>query len=661
MTTVLEQRIASFAKWRAGMISGIEFYKSWLDANGIADIQQSVRIYDLIESLKHDRMTLAFIAELSRGKTELINAMLFGHCKRRVLPSDVGRTTMCPTEIFHDPSQPPYVRLLPIETRRRNETVTALKRSPVEWIKVDFDPASETSLIEALKSLVQTKSVSKQDAMALGLYDHAAAEVTTLKLSDPAEVEIPAWRHALVNYPHPLLTGGLTVLDTPGLNALGTEPELTMSMIPNAHAAVFMLAVDTGVTRSDMEVWKTHIAPRVPRRLAVLNKIDLLWDDIKTEEEIATTIDRQVQSTASLLGLPTASVLPVSAQKALAARIRGDGGLLAASGIERFEHLLAEEIIPAKQEIMRTAIEHELGVMVETSRQVIVTQFNAARAEHQNLIDLTGKNKSVAQAMLTRLENDRANLELMAARFNASAVQMRQRGEALLRNLSAEALDQLLNTDRQYIEGAWSTAGLIKNMEGLFEHFTAQSNRLARYSNELMELVEGTYTHFHEKAGFERLSSPALNLEKHALAMHQLKEATAEFCHHPKQILTEKHWLVPIFYSSMVAEARDIFELTRNDAQRWLRNALNPLGATIKEHESQLARRVENLHKLKNNLHLADARLRQIEQQMHTIKQQYERLLDIKKNMATPSAHANPHVVGGESAPANDAAHAHAA
>src|SRR5690606_5679828 len=48
MNTLLEARIASFAKWRADMISGIEFYKSWLDANGVADIQQSLRIYDLI-------------------------------------------------------------------------------------------------------------------------------------------------------------------------------------------------------------------------------------------------------------------------------------------------------------------------------------------------------------------------------------------------------------------------------------------------------------------------------------------------------------------------------------------------------------------------------------------------------------------------------------
>jgi hypothetical protein len=119
------------------------------------------------------------------------------------------------------------------------------------------------------------------------------------------------------------------------LNA-SAEPELTMSMIPNAHAVLFLLSMDTGVTRSDLEVWKKHVQPRVARRLAVLNKIDLLWDDIKSEEEINESIARQLDMTARLLELPPGSVLPLSAQKALVARVRGDKALLERSGIRRW-------------------------------------------------------------------------------------------------------------------------------------------------------------------------------------------------------------------------------------------------------------------------------------------------------------------------------------
>ncbi|MPZ44013.1 MAG: hypothetical protein GEV05_11520 [Betaproteobacteria bacterium] len=642
MNTLLEARIASFAKWRSEMVSGIEFYKSWLDLNGIADIQQSLRIYDLVESLKHDRITLAFIAEFSRGKTELINAMLFGQFKRRILPSDVGRTTMCPTELMHDPNDEPYIRLLPIETRRRAETIASLKRKPVEWIKIRIDPTSETELVEALKALVQTKTVTKNEALALGLYDHAADEATTVLLDDPDRIEIPAWRHALVNYPHPLLANGLVVLDTPGLNALGSEPELTMSMIPAAHAVLFLLAMDAGVTRSDLDIWRKHVQPRVPRRLAVLNKADLLWDDFKSDEEIAESMRVQVETTARALELPASSVLAVSAKKALVARIRGDAALLARSGIEALESMLADEVVPAKQEIMRAAIEREIGTMIETSRQSIVTQFNALRAEHKSLKELAGKNHNVAAAMLARLEGDRANYLDSVARYRAAFDEIDQRGRALLESLSEDALETLMNKDRKYIENAWSTAGLMKNMQGLFAHFAVQSDRILKFSREILGLVQFAYLDFQDTAGFEALTPPLLNLEKHSLAIHHLRQTTIEYCHHPKQILTEKHFLVPNFYASLVAEARQVFQTTRTDTESWLRAALNPLEAAIKAHEVQLDKRVENLRKLQENLHSVGSRSKQLERELLALKGQHDVLVSIRKNISAvaPAAEA---------------------
>jgi hypothetical protein len=43
----------------------------------------------------------------------------------------------------------------------------------------------------------------------------------------------------------------LAIIDTPGLNALGSEPELTLSLLPDAQALVFVLSADSGVTASD--------------------------------------------------------------------------------------------------------------------------------------------------------------------------------------------------------------------------------------------------------------------------------------------------------------------------------------------------------------------------------------------------------------------------
>jgi hypothetical protein len=398
------------------------------------------------------------------------------------------------------------------------------------------------------------------------------------------------------------------------------------------------------------------VQPRVPRRLAVLNKSDLLWDEFKTDAEIAESVRIQVENPARALELPASAVLAVSARKALIARIRGDAALLERSGIEALERMLADEVVPAKQEIMRAAIEREIGTMVETSRQSIVTQFNALRAEHRSLTELAGKNRHIAQAMLARLEADRASYLESVERYRAAFDTIDQRASALLATLSDEALDALMNKDRKYIEDAWSTAGLIKNMQGLFAHFTLQADRILKFSREILELVQEAYADFRSKAGFEALSPPLLNLEKHTLAIHHLRQATIEYCHHPKQLLTEKHFLVPNFYASLVAEARRVFEATRADTESWLRAALDPLGAAIRAHELQLNKRVENLSKLQDNLHSVGSRTEELERQLRVLKEQHDTLVAIRKNIAAavPPDQADPGP-DGPATPANDA------
>jgi hypothetical protein len=643
MTSQLEKEVAHYQQWRDQMVSGIESYKSWLDTNGYADIQQSLRIYDLIESLRNDRMTLAFLAEFSRGKTELINAIFFSDFKQRLLPSNVGRTTMCPTEIFYDAAEGPYMRLLPIETRSRQETVSALKRQPVEWIKIKLNVDSREEMTAAMQNLVEVKMVAVEEARALGLWDDNDPMITAAARTDGDKVEIPAWRHAMISYPHPLLKSGLVVLDTPGLNALGTEPELTLSMIPNAHAVLFLLAMDTGVTKSDLEVWQKYVQPAATRRIAVLNKIDLMWDDLKSEADIARDIERQLDQTSALLALPRTHVIAISAQKALLSRVRDDSALLARSGIEQLESLLASEIIPAKQEIMRAAVQREIGSMVDASRLAVANQLTATKTELKELAALSGKTRGMAQIMVARLENDRKNYQETVQTFRSTFNTVTTQGTTLLQQLDDNNLDAIVNKDRKFIEEAWTTAGLWKNMQSLFQHFTGVSAKILNFANQIRSFVESTYTHFHKKFGFALLTPPALNLEKHTLAMTGMQETARTFCKDPVNTAKYKDFVVKQFYESLVGEARQIFELTRMDADAWLKSALMPLSLQIKEHEKVLAKRIENFKKIRDNVSSVEDRIKELDKLRIALEDQSKVLSGIKTSLdgeAHPAAPA---------------------
>jgi hypothetical protein len=162
--------------------------------------------------------------------------------------------------------------------------------------------------------LSETIVVSADDAANLGF----AADL-------PDRVEIPRWRYAIVNFPHPLLASGLTVLDTPGHAALSAEPELMMHRIPDAAAVVFMVAADTGITAGDEALWKEYVAPVAGVEgtcFVALNKIDTLREGSRPESKVLEAIDGQVRSTAEALGVQPTRVFALSRCRASPRRPR---------------------------------------------------------------------------------------------------------------------------------------------------------------------------------------------------------------------------------------------------------------------------------------------------------------------------------------------------
>jgi hypothetical protein len=630
MTSDLENQVSAYQQWRDELRDCIQSYQNWLENHGHADIQRSLRIYDLVESLRNDRMILAFLAEFSRGKTELINAMFFSDFKQRLLPSDVGRTTMCPTEIFYDAAEEPYIKLLPIESRKGDESIASLKHKAVEWVKIRLNLSSQDEMASAMSSLAQVKSVTVEEAGVLGLLDEADFMTTTVVVKQGGKVEIPCWRHALINYPHPLLKKGLVILDTPGLNALGTEPELTLSMIPSAHAVLFLLAMDTGVTKSDLDVWQKYVQSYVTRRIAVLNKIDLMWDDLKTEEQIETGVERQVVETSRILGLPRDHVIALSAQKGLIARIRGDAKLLARSRIEDLERLLAEEIIPSKQQILRAAVTREMGNMLETSLQSATTQLVSTRGELQEMAKLSGKNRDLAKLLLARLELDKNNYAQRMESFKRSSSTVLRQGNVLIGTLADERLDELMSRSMVSIEGSWTTAGLMRSMQALFDTFSRQAEKILQFAGETRNYVDGVYSEFHKLYGFPRMTPPELNLERHILRMHSLHQNTERFCKDPANIMREKHFVVRRFYNGLVAQARELFTHLRMELDAWVNSALMPLSMQLKEHQKLLERKLENLRKVAGDVNTLQERVRQLEQQQLQLGKQVEELTQIR-------------------------------
>jgi Dynamin family len=595
--TRFEAEIARFHRWREELTRSVHAYHDWLEASGQLDVQQSIRFYDLLENLNRGRLMLAFLAEYSRGKSELINALFFSSFKDRLLPSDVGRTTMCPTEIFHDPSEEPYLKLLSVETRYRDESISQLKNIPVEWSKVRLNINSAKDMKHALKALADTKKVYALEARMLGL-----APMMNEDGSMPSEeelVDVPAWRYAMINYPHPLLTNGLSILDTPGLNALGMEPELTVSTVPNAHAILFLLSIDTGVTKSDMEIWDRYVKPGLPQKIAVLNKIDLMWDELKTEQEIERAIARMVDTTSGHLNLPRERIFCVSAQKALLGKIREDDSLVAKSGISRLERFLADEIVPMKRQILCRAVVSDIGGMMGSSRVSIAKKQQANQAEIAELQGLVGKSRDLVTKLWSRITAEKNAYNSALAEYKVNHQQFSAKRTVLTDLLNISRLDVLLAKSAQAIQDSWTTVGLQRGMKELVHLMSDDFQTVFDASEDIKKLMQGVYDHFIEKFGFQKMRLPKLDLEPHRTKLQLLALQTEQFANDPVNVLAkEKHFVVKNFYKTLVNQARATFNDAKIQSERWLQGVVLPLEIQMKDHKAQLQSRLDSLAKI---------------------------------------------------------------
>ena len=628
----LADQFAAYSAWRSRLAANVGELQSWLGQNELSDAQSDLRLTQLLERLREDRLNVAFVAEFSRGKSELINAIFFADYGNRMLPSSAGRTTMCPTELLFDGNKLPCIELLPIQTRSSNSSVSEYKRFPDEWTQVALDTNSPDAMQDALRHVSETTRVTPAEATRLG-FAVGEGQVDLYTVGDDGLVEVPRWRHAMINFPHPLLKQGLVILDTPGLNAIGAEPELTLSLLPNAHAVLFILAADSGVTQSDMAIWREHICGGgVARRgrMVVLNKIDGQWDELKTQDEIDAEIQRQVETSADILELPAAQVFPVSALKGLVAKINGDAALLEKSRLPLLEAALSKELIPAKRDIVCDSTEGEFGDVSRRVRGLLDSRMDGLREQLTELTELRGKNKGVVEYMMGKVRAEKDEFESGLQRYYAVRSVFSTLTNNLFGHLGLDVLRQLTHETRSTMDEAVFSKTLSDAMANFFARSREALTKSSDEIGEILAMMEAVYKKFTVEHGLKLGSPTSFSLLRYEKELDRLQawcndhlNTMISLMTHDKKNITQK------FFEEVAVQVRRAFEHANRDAEVWLRAVMAPMETQVREHQIQLKRRLESIKRIHQATDTLEDRIAELEGVEATLKQQIAALEEI--------------------------------
>ncbi|GAB6068464.1 dynamin-like GTPase family protein [Methylothermus subterraneus] len=611
----LQQQLKAFGQWKSRLIEAIEQYHAWLKKYELSTAEVAEALLGMRRNLEAERITLAFVAEFSRGKTELINALFFSETGLRLLPSTPGRTTMCPTEIFYDPEGGSYIRLLAIETRLDQATLSEFKDRPESWLQIELNPASPIQMQEVFQELVAVKRVSLEEAKRLGLYHEDAKAGFDIP---PESVEIPCWRHALISFPHPLLKEGLVILDTPGLNALGSEPELTLSMLPSAQAILFVLAADTGVTKSDMEMWLHHVRGsegKNQRHLAVvMNKIDTLWDDIQSETSIERSIQAQVKEIARILGIQEGLVFPVSAKQGLLAKVKGDAKLLEKSRLERLEDYLAQDVLDGRREFMRQAVIAGIGQRVAESLTGVVAEIAQLQGRLDELRSLDINNEGMTRRLLEETRQQQSLYLRSVDGFQASRPVFAAQVKRMLQVLAPTRVDQIIKNHTRAMEASFTTYGMKQAMKAVFDDLAVVLHEGVQAVEETQALVNAIYRKFAEVPGYGELKPPSFSIRDYQVALEDLFNEGEAFRTSLSSTLLEQHLVIQKLYATVLSKARKLLHQVHRETAGWSALALSPLVQWIKGYKKLIEQRLGVLRKVNESKESLEAEIQKLEQ-----------------------------------------------
>ena len=622
--------------WRREFALRLKLLAEWMRGHDLLNAAVEERLRRLEAQVRSDKVMVAFVAEFSRGKSELINAIFFAGYGRRIMPASAGRTTMCPTELGYDAEIPPCLRLLPIETRLQTHALMEWRAVPEKWTRVDLDVNDPRQLAEALEKVAEVRHVSKEDARALGFWHDENIDDNPLVGADGL-IEVPKWRHALINIAHPLLKQGLVILDTPGLNAIGAEPELTVSLIPQAHAVVFILAADTGVTKSDLAIWREHLITEDDEnisRLVVLNKIDTLWDALSSPQQVQAQIERQRTSSANILGLPVAQVIPVSAQKGLVAKVTRDEALLEASCLPNLELALAEGIMGKRQRILRTAVAGGIAELrIEAGRSIHVRRRDLAE-QMDELRGLKGKNASVIKNMRSRIEQEQTEFDASGARIHA----VRSVHLKLLREVFNLLGTPTLKTELVELTFALKQPGIkfgVKKAYGkTFSRLRTALGRAESASVEIHTMLMATFKQLNAEFGFSLQAPRAPDLIRYGRDLDQIERSHLQYLGVTNVIKLSQPDFSERLVRALSTRLRVVYESALGEIELWNKSAAAQLDAQLRERRRTFSRRIEAIERIQSAATGLDERMDEIEVQETALNALDAKLTELTSHLA---------------------------
>jgi len=405
------------------------------------------------------------------------------------------------------------------------------------------------------------------------------------------------------------------VLHTPGLNAIGAEPELTLSLLPSAHAMVFILGADTGVTKSDMTIWRDHLGAPAQTSFVVLNKIDALRDPLATVERVNEQIEQQRTGTARLLGMAPERVFPLSARQALTSRISGDPLGLLESRLPELEVALGAQLLPQRHEVLQKSVTEATERMESHVARRLGDRRRQMAEQLLELRGLRGKSGAKTRMMIERVDAETAEFEQCTSRLQA----MRMVHGRMLKNALVDLTGDRLREEVTEMQQAMAAS--ILNL-GAKKAFISLCGRLREIleatqirAHEIHSMLTASFAKLNAEFGFTLNVSHVPDLLRFVQELNLIQQNYVQYLGLKQALRLSQTKFMEQFRRMLMSKLRVVFENASGELELWNKMASAQVDAQLRERRRSFRKRRDALERIQAASGELEQRLAELEAQ----------------------------------------------
>jgi ribosomal silencing factor RsfS len=665
------ERLAQLQSWRLGLTAQLERVSTVLAETGFLNGDDESGLADLRSWISDERVTIVFVAESARGKSELINAMFFSDLGRRLLPSGLNRTTRCVTELRFDRAMPTGLRLLPIETRESPRAFADLYRDETVWESVPFTTDDPASITKAMTMLSETRRVLLAEAVSFGMHGASARRKRTKPESldsTAVMVDVPRWRHAIVNFPHPLLDAGLVVLDTPSLATFFGESELAQDRVLNADGVVLILDAAEGVSASDLTAWKEHLAPSNPAatlseaeaplartaqaRLVALNKIDDVDGD--AEQDASTqnkpfnpnetmrgwlrAIDRRVQEVADTLQLDPIHIVPISAKLGLIGKLARDQDKVVKSRVYQLERSLASNLPKDRQDRLGADVLSALTSLIDGAQARLDEERFLALDNLRALQVVRAKNDKLMSSVIAQTKIKQTRVTTMLRELRSIKPTQLNLSEQLSMAVDVTIAKYDSTNTYQAILASVLPNAATEAVNKYFANVEARLNTIDEKITQIRRLFSGVGEKMRAEFGndlVEKFDVHPFPTQRFHTELVKLREKTNQsFGKTSNLMMRRSKTLAEQFQSEVAPPVEHIFVIAHRESSTWLRGLYKSVEKPLEAAHDRLTHREEGIEKAESaTLDLAE-RISSIQGNMEAVKRKHVALSEVREALS---------------------------